>query len=564
MKAKALFNKAIYFATLKRFWVGSALYLLLMMLFSGFWSLLGAYIISDNSGYVFGSFSGISLTISVCMAPVVAVLVYRFLHSKKNSVFLHSMPITRGENYISTLLAAFTLMGAPVIIQGIIMGFSTGSIDKSLTWMLYTLFCNIAMFSIATFAATLTGASWVTFPLYIGANLLNLVLCLFVDELMNVFALGYRYSSQMLDFVAELNMPILLGEIVYYDSETYKFINHEIMLVVGIVAVIFFVLSALLYKKRKMERSEDASAYTVFNYVSKYLVTFASSVIGFLIFHEYLQDGIVVFIIGMFIITASTYFATEMILRKSLKVWGSYKGYLVFVICFTAVLLFVAFTSIFGFETYIPKTDNIESVEIDSKAYSSKAFSDRESIDIIREKHAEIVKEESKDIFGSNGGYYFTLTYNLKNAERVYRDYYIDTEQENSVMDALYESENFKKEYEGIFSVGVSQVNGAMLINYTGGVYAAADFDIFPGDYPTLLECIKKDILENSYSNLYKESVNNACRVRIYYTEYDENTGHYGGKYMRESMQFTLTPYYENTLAFLEQCGYDNVRNLVA
>lgn len=559
MKAKQFFNKAVYVATLRRFWVGSVLYLLLMMLFSGFWGLVGAYV---NDGYIFGSFSGASLTYAVVMAPIVAVLVYRFLHSKKNAVFLHSMPITRGENYFSTLLGAFTLMSAPVLVQALILALSTGAIEYSFTWMLYTLFCNIAMFSIATFAATLTGASWVTFPLYIGGNILNGVLYMFIDDLMETFAVGYSHSSKVLDVIGELNMPMLLGKLTTYDSDTYELTEFTTMLIVALVALAFYIFSAILYKKRKLERCEDASAYTVFNYISKYMVTFASSVVAFMIFSSYIGDNNIVFIMGMVIMTAATYFATEMILRKTFKVWGSYKGYLIFVACFTALLLYMAFSNVFGFETYVPKTEAIGKVKVDSDVYYCKAFSNKESIDTICEKHKEIIKAETVDILGENGGEYFSITYFLKNGERVDRDYYVDEEMEYNVMDALYESEEFKREYEGILSLEPSQIEGAMLINYTGGMYPVADFDIFPGDYPSLLDAIKKDILENSYSDLYKESSGTPCRVRFSFTAYDEE-GYYGGKYVRESMQFTLTPYYENTLTVLEMCGYDNVRNLV-
>jgi len=119
----SLFNKGIFTSTIKRFLWGSILYFAALFLFN-----ILPYLISEpyeysyykiKSGwYLFSNDISLNVIISSIVPYVAGLLVFRFVHSKKQAIFIHSLPANRNTIYISTTLAAFILMAAPVLING--------------------------------------------------------------------------------------------------------------------------------------------------------------------------------------------------------------------------------------------------------------------------------------------------------------------------------------------------------------------------------------------------------------------------------------------------------------
>lgn len=91
MIARTFFNKAIYLSDLKRFWVGSVLYTIVLSLMICIEK--SRYVECFDDVYIELAFSGMYL--SIYAAVVVAMLVYGFVHSKKESVLVHSMNVKR-------------------------------------------------------------------------------------------------------------------------------------------------------------------------------------------------------------------------------------------------------------------------------------------------------------------------------------------------------------------------------------------------------------------------------------------------------------------------------------
>ena len=556
MNKKTLFNKGIYNAMLKRFWVGSVIYLVIMMLFS---SLFG-YDYSYVEDY-FSVMSFIGHYLSLGVAPVVAVLSYKFLHSKKNGLFIHSMPVTRKSNYISTLLGAFTLMGAPAVVMALVLIVSTGEIRMGLTWFLFVMFCNVVLFSVATFAAMLTGASWLCVVLYIAAHAVCYVVATFAESLMATFAAGYDYS--LFGNFSHISMPSLLIDILDGGYMGYEWTNFKATAVLALAAMVFYVLSWVLYKKREMEKCEDASAFKAFNYILKYAVTAAVAIFAFEIFRYALDDNLLLFIAGTVILTSVAYFGTEMILRKKIKVWGAYKGYIAFVFVYTAILCTMAFTSIFGYETYVPEISDIENAYVSSKASAIHNFSDRVSVEKLVDFHKEIIKTERKEIVDNAGGEDIHISYFLADGNEVSRNYDIENAKLTAVMNALYESDDFKKEYERAFHIEAESITDIEIVNSSGVKLGA---DLKPDLHEEFLDALRRDILNNNYTNLHEVYDASFARIKIRYLQKVENpdpreyTYTYEGVpegYEKTAYTFSLNANYTNTINFLAEHSYD-------
>lgn len=492
MTRQTFFNKGVYLSTLKRFWVGSALFLLLLFLITN----LCLYDYDwDYDESWFESMKEFSMLFAFAVPVVVAMLVYKFAHSKKNSVFTHSLPVTRRVNYISTLLGAFTLMAAPVVVNGIIIMFSTRQTILSFEWVLFTLFALFAMFSVSTFAAFLTGSSWAVVVITILIHGLPGILGMFMEALLTTFAAGYAETSwSIADFIMGLNMPNFLQSLAFINSDLKS--SAIVVGIMGAVAIVLYVVSYFLYKKRHMEKCEDVASFKVLNPIFKYLVAIIAVIFGFTSFGRDIDSYGTSCVITIAILSFIGYFGTEMLLKKKVKIWGAYKGYIVFAVVCCIFFGFMAGSSLFGFETYIPDADDVEYILLSDRRYGSDSnnnITDKDAVALLMEIHKELIASERENIVNDYKYDGYRITYNLKNDKEVTRWYGMDYSQMEETFARLYELENFKKQYEDVFNIPEENLWDIEIENYHLDKDERAEF----------LECIKADILDNGYYELY-------------------------------------------------------------
>lgn len=114
-------NGGIYKNTLRRFRWGSFIYFAML-----FFSVPFVFMINEpditSSAYMQSRFVLLESTyimVPILMAytvpTVVALLIFNYVHSPGQGIFTHSIPVTRAQNYISGILAAFTLMFLPLL-----------------------------------------------------------------------------------------------------------------------------------------------------------------------------------------------------------------------------------------------------------------------------------------------------------------------------------------------------------------------------------------------------------------------------------------------------------------
>ncbi len=470
----SLFNKGIYKSTVKRYAWGSVLYFLILFLINGLSTIFSSdrYFrqlqnpnmerFTENPLILRGDFLGISTAISGFVPTVVALLVFRFIHSKKSSVFTHSIPVKRSANYVSSLLAAFTLMAVPVIANGIIlMGISLSAYGQFFTafdclvWMEVLLFTLFILFSCAVFSAVITGNSFAVIILNVLVHSVLLIIAAGFVNLASVFLHGYPGDNTLFDILAENNFygaAFSLG-----NSRAFR---ESFTLVKGaefvIISLIIYAVSLLLYKKRKLEYAEDVAGFKCLNHIFKYGVTFIATLSAFSIFSHNIKENVAAFGLIVFIVSAVVYFATEMILRKALNIFKkSYKGYIAFAAAFAVCLSVFAFTSFFGYETRVPNTEDIESVSVFNYYYSiAEPESDKEHIkDYAVKLHGEFVSDENISVL-PQGEMYDTrlhIKYRLKDGRELSRTYAVTNEERNEIMSYLYEDLDYKKQCEEVF-----------------------------------------------------------------------------------------------------------------
>ena len=515
----SLFNKGIYKSTIRRFLWGSVLYFIMLFVTTGMMILLNE---DPNNANMYWSSRAQSLILSseymiipMLMAMVVptiaGLLVFRFIHSKKTSVFVHSLPVKRGANYFSSVLAALTLMAAPVILNAVvlaIMSISTFalhfSVGDCVVWMLLNLFALFTMFSAVCFVAVITGNSFAMVGLNILFHTIALIISAAFTMVCEIFLYGFAGEGFLIDKVFNnsfiTRIPSIMTGWGYAIELVMKgFVNDIIFFCV--TAIILYVLSGIFYKKRRMETAEDVAGFNCLNPIFKYLVTFVGAISTFAIAAYSIYKSPISLWITVFVVSAVLYFGIEMILKKTLRVWKSYKGYIGFALAFSGMMCLFAFTSFFGFEMYVPEKEDVQSATVYEYYRETKPFlADDEIIAKAITTHRGLLK--NRNILSERD--YATrihIEYSLENGKKIHRVYPIDEDTLHDIMNSLYENDEYKKKLERIFTPMESVYS--LRLNGDGGYNNSIDD---PMKMQELISCIKKDVEELSYNEIYSGS----------------------------------------------------------
>ncbi len=561
----SLFNKGIYKSTVRRYAWGAVFYAILLFMITSLVIFFdvdperyyrtmvdhGALILGD--GYLYGP-----LVIGFFVPTVVALLVYRYVHAKKNSVFVHSLPVTRCANYISTVLAALTLMIAPIILNGAILCTMSLTaygayfdVASCLIWTGLNVLCIFLMFSASSVAAFLTGNSFALVVLNGLIHCIAIVIAGSFTMLSSVFLYGYHETNAIINLTTEWNfVGYVIGmanRLAYHSDKAVSFDVTRLIVMIAL-AVALYIAAYFLYRKRRMETAEDVAAYKVLNPIFKYLLTFVSALGVFGIFSYTLENGAVIALVYPVIVSAIVYFAAEMVLKKSLRIWKSYKGYLVFLALFAVVVSTFAFTGFFGFETRVPQADNVEKAAMyTSRAYQNEPFmQSSEVIDYTLAAHEKLVEKENiytLRTYPSDRTEYIYIAYKLKNGKTVYRCYPVTEAYFCEALDDLYAMNGYKEATLEIFSEEIDRIVEISVANSTR--------EIAGDEAKQLFECIRADTLELDYTEMRGHNVWD-FHVWVNYLQHGEELGSERGLHQ---IPVQINANYKRTIAYLRNAG---------
>lgn len=508
----SFFSMAIYKSLLKRYKWGSILYFAILFLTSvrPVVSDLQYYWIYSGSNVVYmdtGSMLSNALLVAMGVAVVVGLLVFRFMHSKKEGVFIHSMPIKRTTVYISALAGAFTLMAIPVVVTGIILVIlSLTSYSHILSagacfvWVGINLLCLFVMFSCSCFIAMLTGNSFAYVGLNIVFHIAPSIIALCFGVIAENFLYGYVPHNTVVDSVMDSSVFAWMMNMVSDPAISSVFDLITCAKFVG-VSVLLYVVAGVLYKKRNIETVGDVAGFKCLNVVFKYLLTFISATVMLVIFGNMLAYNIVAFIIIYFIVCGITYFASEMILKKSVRIWKKASlGFGVFTLLFGICVYNIAFTSFFGYETYVPDKDDVAMICTDYYYYDY--IDDYDVISKYIELHKEACADAPVYKKVSYSPFDFHVVYRMKDGREIKRTYDMDSDEMNNVVKELYEVESYKADKEP--PLGIDE----KYIHYV--VYKSADnqeWIVIDGkEFQELNKCVKEDLKSLSFDQIYSSS----------------------------------------------------------
>lgn len=589
----SLFNKGIYRSNVKRFAWGSVLYFVLLFVMSGFLVLMSVNVkdvsfdMAHNGGVPLlyqQPFILPSLVTAIGVATVVALLIFRFVHSKKQSIFTHSLPVCRTANFISSLAAAFTLMFVPLILNTLILVilsvtryaafFTVGS---CFGWMGMNMLCLFIMFSVAVFAAMLTGNSFAAVALNGLMHCFLIIIAAGFGQLAEVFLHGYASSNPIYHFLAEKNFFTVIFEMA---SHLQTITNAGNIVFCAVLSATLYIGAYVLYRLRRMETVEDVAAFKCLNPIFKYLVTFLASISVFSITAELLGTRPLFAVLLTVIVSVVAYVAAEMVLKKTLRVWRSYKGYLIFAALFGLTLCTFAFTSFFGFETRVPDVSDISEVAL----YNNINFNgtppftkDSELISYFADTHKKLSEKRNvlNERFADESSYDtdITIEYKLKNGKTLKRKYGVAYTDNVEIMDVAYANLDYKKLADEFFTDKIDRL-GRVTIHFQGDSVPGSEMvnDITDvNKFRELFEAVKSDITTLNFSQMYNTNNCYGFSLDFQYTrkqsaedEKKENVQpaatirYYDGENYYDLYR-VINPNYKNTIKWLYDNGYGDL-----
>ena len=553
----SFFNKGIYKSTIKRNLWGSILYFIFLFMSTTLGIILyygaadtGLDIVDYYRDYSLILSSGnimVPLLFTMVVPTVAGLLVFRFMHSKKTSIFTHSLPVSREANFISSACAGLTLMAAPVILNGIILALlSAGgygvyfTIKDCAIWIGINLFSLFLMFSCTCFAASITGNSFAMVVLNILTHTVLLILTSCSMLVTGKFLYGFSYSNSIVEALEENTFPTMVFKLFDYDGVIADVKVMDFVLPI-ICAIVIYIAALILYKKRHNETVSDVAGFKVLNPIFKYLVTIIAALVTFSAFSAMVNATVFVIVA---IIGAVAYFGIEMLLKKTFRVWGSYKGFLVVSALFAIFIVLISQTNFFGYETRIPDAKNVKKISLsgtyDYIYYDEElpTFDDEETIKLVMESHKDLIENRAEADLWS--GYDIMIAYELKNGGKLLREYSLPYERYCAVMDTLYKSLEYKKENEEIFG-DFTEITSMSL----------ADEENYITDkthQQEIVECLRKDIENLSYAQLQERGLGVEIVIgRVVPADIDDEYYEYYTK---------VDSNYKNTYAYLKEHGY--------
>lgn len=441
MKSKtSLFSPGLSRNILSRFWPLWLLY-------------LGALLVQlpvAVSGYLAQGISArytmeciLQLSVDVAGYAMIASLLsvmaaFSYLYSKRSCSLINALPLRRDTAFVTACLTGLLpLLLAEALTWLISLGIFAGNESVRTewlnSWLLAALLSTLASYGFGVFCAMLTGHILVLPVLFLVLNVAVYVMESMVQMVLDMLVYGYEggvsisrlsplpYAGKALRVIADPASGSLEPEFILLGLDS--------LAVYAVAGVLFIVPALLLYRRRKMERAGDVVAIKALEPVFKYCASvYAALGLGALpaeTMDNTLGSGLLgsaVLALTLVLGAALGYYAAEMLLQKSLRVFRSRMRGLFIV--WAVLLLGVAVVEfdLTGYERRVPETKEIQSVVL---VNDGTVTADAESIELTRKIHQTAIDNEEHNRQTDAAGF-IHIRYELKDGSSLGRSYWVD------------------------------------------------------------------------------------------------------------------------------------------
>lgn len=404
--ATSFFNRALFRKNLQRFWplwLGYVLIWLLLLplpLLNELADYHGVPTVADASYYLLqiGAYGG--LVMGAVFGIFFAMAMFAYLTNPRATQGFHSMPVRR-----ETLYATNYLTGLVCMVSALVLAFALAGITAACFGAL-----NLTALGTALLAAVLSVLFFYSFAVLCMMFTGQILAAPVFYGTLNFLAVGMEY------LVRTFAGNFLYGYSGYSAPETFAFLSPawELVCVLDVSNV------------ARVDRILSDGTYQVIR-GGEYMLS------GLGVLGIYAAVGIVLAVLGLL-----GYFAAEMLLHKSFRVWRTGRvGALVFsavLVCFGVAMSL----DLTGYEGYTPDAEEVEFVSVylsSNGDYLSCKLDEPESIERTLAAHRAMIADKARQLSYARTTYetpadapvdsylYFTVTYALTDGRVVRRSY---------------------------------------------------------------------------------------------------------------------------------------------
>ena len=353
----------------------------------------------------------------------------RYMNNKVSADFYHSLPIRR-----ETLFSTRYIVGAidyliSIILNGIITiliatliceispGFDLEIIKGIISALLSGILYFFVIYGMSVLAGTLCGTTFMQIAMtgYIGLiipTVLSMPLLL-MSTFNSVLDASYYFT-----FIVEKLSPVtrlfLLIDLPLNAAETIGYI---------LLAVAFFAVGILIYKKRRSERAGNSIVFTGLARVFKFSVMFPAIVLLAVLMQE-ISGSYGWLIIGALLGGLLSFMLLNTIINLNPRTM--FKGLRGGVICTVITILFIVFISSDAFDVRVPRASQVNYIEVDVG----------DTLDSFKTDNEKII--------------YYTVEFHKSGEKR--RVDYID--------DSVIQFEDYEETYESYYKETIEVIDG--------------------------------------------------------------------------------------------------------
>ncbi|MBE6972532.1 MAG: hypothetical protein E7440_01430 [Ruminococcaceae bacterium] len=386
---------------------------------------------------------GLGVFMAFTSGVLAAMAVFSYLYNNRAAGMVHSLPVSREGLFLTNYLSGLVcLIGPNVLVWLLTLGaesLCSGYMDLytvSVWFAAQSAMC-IFFYSFAVFCAMFTG-HLLALPAFYGIlNFLAAFLMLLFDVLFEPFLYGYAGMTSTAEETVLWLTPFvhMIEELRWTNPGTgYRLLGVAELVIYTAVGLVFAALALLVYRKRHIESAGDVVAVAVVRPVFKYGVALCSGLsFGYWLHAMFGFEAPFGLMGSLLLWTFIGYFAAEMLLKKSFRVWKAWRGCAVLLVL-VAVGLGALRGDAFGFVTRVPAANKVESVVVDgmgSYPYDvGRSFEfetqDAALIEKVIALHRGIVAQHKNPDSGEGGASDYIrlhVTYVLSNGTTLRRDY---------------------------------------------------------------------------------------------------------------------------------------------
>ena len=527
---------------------------------------------------------------SITFAFVVAVAIafafqgFSYVFNQSQMDFYLSQPTTRFQrlrkNYLNAF-GTFLLIFAIVEMVALLVAAGRGAVNKAVLFSVFIEFLRsivlfFTVYNVTVLAIMLSGTMLSAFLLTGFFAVLSLALAAELRSLKEIFFKTFSYSESFEVYLSPLfDRCITLFRSTLNDSSYFcgrnvldaakDIVRYDIdTLIVGIIAFIFVLVFS---KKRKAEMAGKSFVFRPFRWVVKIIVSVMSGIAaGILVYlmNDYVWDDklfILMFVI-MLVTSVITGCFIEVILDANIRRFTKGKASTIISASLVVLIFVVLKGDLIGFDSYVPSAEKVESCAILQDDYNYNVWIGRGMFgDGYSEEHMYITDAESfvklaaigmkekknysEDSYYSKG-YDLSILYRMKDGRKIYRSIFIPYDTDETLMDSIVSSEEYKKGHYICFDDdAIREMTGSNVgnnsVSYVSAGGRKSDDTI---TYVEISDAYRKDILEGANYSYLKNN------QPIGSLEFNSNGAHYVN---------VSVPVYENSTNLLKLIKDHNI-----